>query len=88
MNKSQLAGPLHTSRSQVDRLARAVGKQLRIEFAWIRFALDSITSGQYRAFDSKPCRMKKSAQRALTSCVGTEPPTHGTAFHLQEQTAW
>jgi hypothetical protein len=33
MNKSQLAGPLHTSRSQVDRLARAVGKQLRIEFA-------------------------------------------------------
>ncbi len=49
MNKSQLAEQLHTSRSQVDRLldpsntavtldsldrlARAVGKHLRIEFA-------------------------------------------------------
>jgi antitoxin HicB len=49
MSKSQLAESLHTSRSQVDRLldpdntavtlasldrlARAVGKQLRIEFA-------------------------------------------------------
>lgn len=49
MNKSQLAEHLHTSRSQVDRLldpgntavtldslerlARAVGKRLRIEFA-------------------------------------------------------
>jgi antitoxin HicB len=49
MSKSQLAGSLHTSRTQVDRLldptnttitlasldrlARAMGKQLRIEFA-------------------------------------------------------